>query len=224
MRLINLFLKRLIDVTVATIGLIVAFPIMLLVAVGIKIDSKGPIFFTQTRVGKDMKSFKILKFRTMAIGSEQVKNGLQVKAGDSRITNFGNLLRKTSLDELPQFFNVLKGNISLVGPRPGLPEQLRYYSDKQKGRLKMKPGITGLATVKGRCAIPWSKRIELDLEYIEQFSVWLDVKIMFKTVFIVLFGKNTYYDHSNGPAFDLADPDDLPQAGKVIVEENSCGN
>lgn len=224
MRSVNLFLKRLMDILVALIALIIAFPVMLLVAIGVKLDSKGPIFFTQLRVGKDAKNFNIFKFRTMTVGADKVKDGLQVKAGDSRITSLGKFLRKTSLDELPQFINVLRGDISLVGPRPGLPEQLKYFSEEQFGRVKMKPGITGLATVNGRASIPWSKRIELDLEYIERFSIWLDIKIMFKTVYIVLSGKDTYYDHSNGPAFDLADPDDLPQAGNVEEKDKTNGN
>ena len=218
MRALNLFLKRVIDVITSLVALSILLPLILIIALIIKIDSPGPVLFYQRRVGINAKLFNILKFRSMSVGAEQVKNGLQVKAGDSRITPFGRFLRKTSLDEIPQFINVLKGDISLVGPRPGLPEQLKYFTDEHKGRLKMKPGITGLATVQGRCAIPWSKRIEIDLKYINDFSLLLDLKIIYKTVFVVLSGKNTYYDHSNGPAFDLANPDDLPQADKIDVK------
>jgi lipopolysaccharide/colanic/teichoic acid biosynthesis glycosyltransferase len=168
-------------------------------------------------VGKNGKTFKIFKFRTMVVGADKVKDGLAVKAGDGRITKEGAFLRKTSLDELPQFFNVFLGDISIVGPRPALPEQLHYYDETQMRRLEMQPGITGLATVNGRASIPWSQRIAHDIKYIDNFSFWLDVKIMFKTVFVVLSGQGTYYDSKNGPAFDLGSPDDLPQSGKIKV-------
>jgi undecaprenyl phosphate N,N'-diacetylbacillosamine 1-phosphate transferase len=224
MNYINSFLKRVMDIFIALIAITLLLPIIISLAILIKIDSKGPILFTQTRVGKGKVFFKIYKFRTMAINADKVKDGLQVKAGDTRITRFGTFLRKTSLDEIPQFFNVLKGDISLVGPRPALPEQLHYYNDTQMRRLEMQPGITGLATINGRASIPWSKRIAYDVEYIDNFSFYLDLKIIFNTFFVVLSGKDTYYDHTNGPAFDLADPDDLPQSGQIKIKDNKNGN
>lgn len=215
----QLLLKRAFDFIVAFMSILFLLPVMTLVAVLVKVSSTGPIFFKQSRVGLNEKRFNILKFRTMYVNSHLVKDGLAVKSKDPRITRLGHFLRKTSLDEIPQFINVLKGDISLVGPRPGLPEQLKYYSNEQRMRTKMRPGITGLATVNGRASIPWSKRIQYDLMYIEKFSLLLDLKILIKTVYVVLTGKDTYYDHSKGPAFDLAEPDDLPQAEKLKNEE-----
>lgn len=220
MKKLQLVVKRIVDIVISGAGLIVFAPFLIIIAILIKTTSKGPVFYKQVRVGKDEKLFKILKFRTMNVGAESVKDGLAVSEGDTRVTSLGRTLRKASLDELPQFFNVLLGDISIVGPRPALPEQLHYYNREQLKRLNMRPGITGLATVKGRCSIPWSRRIELDLEYIERFSLMLDVKIMFQTVWVVLSGKNTYFDNTNGPAFDLSDPDDLPQSGVVKEKRN----
>jgi len=185
---------------------------MILISILVKTTSKGDVFFTQERLGKGERVFRLYKFRTMVENAEFVRDGLAVKSGDSRITPLGRILRKTSLDELPQFINVLVGDISIVGPRPALPVQLQYYNDQQRRRFEVRPGITGLATVKGRCSIPWSRRIELDIDYIDNLTLMLDLIILFKTVYVVLSGKDTYYDSSNGPAFDLADPDDLPQS------------
>lgn len=225
MKKINFYIKRIFDLFVATIVILILSPVYIMIAIIIKLSSTGPILFSQIRVGKNGKTFKIFKFRTMVVGADKVKDGLAVKADDSRITKEGAFLRKTSLDELPQFFNIFFGDISIVGPRPALPEQLHYYDETQMRRLEMQPGITGLATVNGRASIPWSQRIAYDIEYIDNFSFWLDVKIMFKTVFVVISGKGTYYDPKNGPAFDLASPDDLPQSGKIkVVKEIKNGN
>jgi len=215
MKTLNLFFKRIFDILVAVIIITLLLPIYILITFLIKLSSPGPILFSQTRVGKNGQNFKIYKFRTMIVGADKVKDGLAVKDGDSRITKEGRFLRKTSLDELPQFFNVLLGDISIVGPRPSLPEQLHYYNENQMRRLEMQPGITGLATINGRASIPWSKRIAYDIEYIDNFSFFFDLKIMCKTVSVVLSGKDTYYDNKNGPAFDLGDPNDLPQSGKI---------
>jgi lipopolysaccharide/colanic/teichoic acid biosynthesis glycosyltransferase len=133
--------------------------------------------------------------------------GLKTEKNDPRITKVGNFLRKTSLDELPQLFNVLKGDISLVGPRPTVPQHLEYYGTFEKRRLEMRPGITGLAMVNGRNANPWSVRIKYDVKYIENFSLWLDLKILFRTVWVVLKRQGTYYDYTQGPAFDLVKSD-----------------
>jgi lipopolysaccharide/colanic/teichoic acid biosynthesis glycosyltransferase len=201
---IQLIFKRLFDITVALIALSLLSPLLLLIAIAVKITSKGTVLFLQDRVGKDAKIFKLYKFRTMIPGAVNIGTGLSVGENDKRITKIGAILRKTSLDELPQLLNVLKGDISLVGPRPAVPQHLDYYSDFERRRLEMKPGITGLAMVKGRASIPWSKRIEYDIEYVNKFNLWFDFVIILKTVWVVLMRKNTYYDHDKfGPAFDL---------------------
>ena len=215
MEKLNVYIKRLFDLFVSTVVIVILFPFYIMIALLIKLSSPGPILFKQVRVGRNGKNFHIYKFRTMVVGADKVKDGLAVKSGDARITKEGVFLRKTSLDELPQFFNVFLGDLSIVGPRPALPEQLHYYDKVQLRRLEMQPGITGLATIKGRASIPWSQRILYDIEYIDNFSFWLDIIIMYKTIFVVLSGKGTYYDPKNGPAFDLASPDDLPQSGKI---------
>jgi lipopolysaccharide/colanic/teichoic acid biosynthesis glycosyltransferase len=198
-----------IDITVSAAGLVLLFPVLVLIAVAIKLMSKGPVFFRQDRVSKDMKIFKFLKFRTMVPGADQMGAGLRVTPDDPRITRVGAILRKTSLDELPQLFNVLKGDISLVGPRPTVPQHLEYYGDFERRRLEVKPGITGLAMVRGRGSVPWSVRIKYDVEYIDKFSLWLDFKILVQTLWAVLARKNVYYDYErHGPAFDLVKPSD----------------
>ncbi|RKY10379.1 MAG: sugar transferase [Planctomycetota bacterium] len=200
----QLVIKRLIDFVASLFGLIAAFPVMLVMAILIKLTSKGPIFFCQERLGKDAKIFKLYKFRTMVPNAVNMGDGLSTGAGDPRITPIGRFLRKSSLDELPQLFNVLKGHISLVGPRPTVPQHLEYYDEYQRRRLEMKPGITGLAMVKGRNRNPWSIRIKYDVEYIDSFNLWLDLKILVMTVWVVLSGRDTYYDYEKyGPAFDL---------------------
>jgi lipopolysaccharide/colanic/teichoic acid biosynthesis glycosyltransferase len=222
MKNIQFFVKRVLDIVFSIFAIFIFLPVFVIVAMIVKFTSDGPIFFKQTRVGMHDREFSILKFRTMKVDSHLQKNGLAVHSNDQRITKLGRLLRKTSLDELPQFFNVLRGDISFVGPRPGLPVQLKYFSKKQRMRTIVRPGITGLATINGRASIPWSKRIEYDLEYINKFSLLLDFKILFKTIYVVLASKGVYYDHSKGPAFDLADPDDLPQAtNKRSINDNS---
>ena len=162
----------------------------------IKLDSKGPVFFKQERVGKDGELFTIYKFRTMVENAENKGAGYRVKNKDPRITKIGNFLRKASLDELPQLINVLKGNMSLVGPRPTLAFQVKDYNEYQKQRLKVKPGITGLAQVNGRASLDWEERIEYDIRYIENRSFILDLKIIFKT-FIVLFRNDNIYADKN---------------------------
>lgn len=203
-RKIQSFIKSVIDIIASAVGLVLLFPVFVLIAVAIKLTSKGPVFFLQDRVGKDATIFKLFKFRTMTPGAINMGKGLSVSEKDTRITKVGSFLRKTSFDEIPQLLNVLKGDISLVGPRPTVPEHLAYYGDFERRRLEVRPGITGLATVNGRASIPWSQRIKYDVEYVDNFSLWLDLKILFKTVWIVLRGQGTYYDHKKyGPAFDL---------------------
>ena len=204
----QLILKRITDFLFSVTALLLASPFLLIIALSIKITSKGPVFFRQDRLGKDAKIFKLYKFRTMIVGAINIGKGLSVTEKDPRITSVGAFLRKTSLDEIPQLINVLKGDISLVGPRPTVPQHLEYYGEFEKRRLEVKPGITGLAMVKGRASIPWSKRIEYDVEYVDNFSLWLDLKILLQTIWVVIRRKNVYYDYEkNGPPFDLKKPE-----------------
>ena len=207
MRSVQLKIKRLVDFVAALTGLILLCPVMLCIAVVIKLTSKGPVFFCQERLGKDARIFKLYKFRTMVPGAINMGAGLSAGEKDPRITPVGCFLRKCSLDELPQLFNVLKGDISLAGPRPTVPQHLEYYGAFERRRLEMRPGITGLAMIRGRNRNPWSVRIKYDVEYIDKFCLWLDLKILVKTVWVVFRRQDTYYDYEkNGPAFDLVKP------------------
>ncbi len=206
-RKIQLLIKSVIDVIAAAAGLILLFPLFVLIAAAIKLTSKGPVCFNQDRVGINGRIFKLHKFRTMVVGAENIGAGLSVAGNDARITKAGAILRKTSLDELPQLLNVLKGDISLVGPRPTVPQHLEYYGEFERCRLAVKPGITGLAMVRGRGSVPWSVRIKYDVEYVENFSLWLDLKIILQTVWVVLTRKNIYFDYEKfGKPFDLKKP------------------
>lgn len=159
---------------------------MIIIPVGIKLTSKGPAVFTQERIGKNGKVFKIYKFRTMRIPEDSLdENGNQLEP-KQRITKFGAFLRKTSLDELMQIFNIINGTMSFVGPRPTLPSQVEKYSEYHKQRHNMRPGITGLAQVSGRNNLNWAQKIEYDIDYINKYSLWLDIKILFRTVGVVL--------------------------------------
>ena len=186
LRKINLGLKRFFDILISFACIIILFiiPVFEIVFIVIKLTSKGPAVFTQTRIGKDKKPFKMYKFRTMIV--EQFdKNGNEIMSED-RITSIGRILRKTSLDELPQLFNILNGSMSIVGPRPMLDYQAERCTEEENGRFAMRPGITGWAQVKGRNNIQWPERIQYDLEYIRSFNVWKDIKIIimtFTTVF-----------------------------------------
>lgn len=188
-------LKRIMDFILSLIGIIILSPVYLILIILIKLDSKGPAIFKQVRVGKDGRDFVIYKFRTMVVNAEK-KRELEIDPNnignfvfqskeDNRITKVGSFLRKSSLDEIPQLFNVLIGNMSLVGPRPEIPDVVKYYPPEYRQRLLVPPGITGLAQVSGRGEIELQKTIHYDLVYIQNFSVLLDIKILFKTVFSV---------------------------------------
>jgi lipopolysaccharide/colanic/teichoic acid biosynthesis glycosyltransferase len=177
-------------------GLAVASPFVALAALGVKLEDGGPVLYRQTRVGKDGVDFELLKLRTMVVGAEQLGAGLAVNRGDSRITRVGRLLRRTSLDELPQLWNVVRGDMSLIGPRPTLRYQVERYDERQCRRLDVKPGITGWAQIHGRASLPWADRIELDVWYVEHRSALLDLKILLRTPF-ALFG-GTYKGESGG--------------------------
>jgi lipopolysaccharide/colanic/teichoic acid biosynthesis glycosyltransferase len=197
----QLILKRLIDILLSLIGLsLLAIPFAI-IALAIKLDSKGPIIFRQERVGKDGRSFKVWKFRTMGVGAVRKGLGYNVAKDDSRITRVGAVLRNWGLDELPQLINVFAGEMSLVGPRPTLRYQVEHYNDFQRRRLQVKPGITSLAVVSGRNALSWKERIELDVWYVKHWSLWLDIKILFKTLWIVLVTHEGLYgeDGVNDP-------------------------
>lgn len=183
------FFKRLFDILLSLTGIIIAGIPMLLVAVAVKIDSKGPAIFKQERLGVGGKVFNIYKFRSMCVNAEHTGSGVYSGKGDARVTRVGKILRATSIDELPQMFNILKGDMSFVGPRPPLtyhPWPLAEYTDEQRRMFDVRPGITGWAQINGRKAVEWNQRIKLNVWYVDNLSLWLDIKIVFKTVFKVL--------------------------------------
>ena len=186
----SLILKRIFDILASGIGLIILFPIFVIIEIFIKLDSKGPVFFIQERAGKDGKIFRAYKLRTMVDNAEKMGKGL--RKDDSRITRVGKHLR-WGIDELPQLINVFKGEMSLVGPRPTLQEQVVRYSEEHKRRLEMKPGITGWALINGRNKLTWPEKIKLDIWYIDHWSIWLDLKILFKTIWVVFFTREGIY-------------------------------
>ncbi|MBA1334155.1 MAG: sugar transferase [Firmicutes bacterium] len=186
------FVKRLIDIIVSLIVLIVFLPIWILVAVLIKVTSPGPVFFLQDRPGQYKKIFKVYKFRTMRPGSEKMVKGQEVMKDDERITPIGRFLRRSKIDEVPQVLNVLKGEMSLVGPRPERIASLEDYDDEISKRLNMKPGMTGLAQVNGNIYLDLQDRYRFDVYYVENYSLWLDLKIMLRTIGVVLFGEERY--------------------------------
>ncbi len=185
-------LKRMIDIAAAVVGMVLFCPLYFVIAILIKLDSKGPVFFTFTRVGKGDRDFTAYKFRSMVQGASKMGAGIAIEKDDSRITRVGKFLRAWSLDEVPQVINVLKGEMSLVGPRPALRHQVEKYSDFEKKRLLVKPGITGWAQVNGRNLISWHERIKLDVWYVENWSLLLDAKILVRTPLVVLSRKGLY--------------------------------
>ena len=189
-------LNRAADVAVAGAALLVASPVLGLAALAVKLRDRGPALYRQTRVGKDGADFELLKLRTMVVGAETQGAGLAVNRGDPRITGVGRVLRRLSLDELPQLWNVVRGDMSVIGPRPTLRYQVERYTPHQRRRLDVRPGITGWALVHGRAALPWEERIELDVWYVEHRTPWLDLKILAKTPF-ALFG-GTYKGATGG--------------------------
>ena len=196
------WIKRFIDLVGSSLGLVVLAPFFAVIAVMIKLTSKGPVFFTQTRLGKNGKPFVVYKFRTMKVGAEFEKEKLQHLneargplfkiREDPRLTKIGGFLRRSSIDELPQLFNVLLGQMSLVGPRPPLPHEFEKYELWQRKRLQATPGITGLWQVRGRSLLPFEEMVKLDIYYLENWSLWLDIKILLKTVWAVVTGRGAY--------------------------------
>lgn len=216
--------KRLIDLTGSSIALVILLPILISISIGIKLDSKGPILFKQSRLTKNGKIFTILKFRTMVVNAEQMGSGLYNFKNDKRITRFGSFLRKSSLDELPQLFNVFVGNMSIVGPRPSVVNEIGPYdklNNKYKKRFAMKSGITGLAQVSGRNELPWPTKIEFDNKYIDLFKkygVLIDIKIIFLTI-LKIFKMNEVFEEKKPEYFGLSDIEISQIETKKIIEE-----
>ncbi len=191
MRALNLAIKRLVDLLGSGIGLLIISPILLITVILIEIFMPGPIFFKQQRVGLNGRLFNILKFRSMKVDKEAEEKH-DFSKDEERKTTFGNLMRRIKIDELPQLINVFRGDMSLVGPRPTVKEQTDLYNDYQRQRLKMRPGMTGLAQVNGNISLTWDERIEYDVEYVKKFSVLLDLKILVRTVGVVILGEDKY--------------------------------
>jgi lipopolysaccharide/colanic/teichoic acid biosynthesis glycosyltransferase len=189
-------MNRAADLLVAGSALVVASPLLGLAALAIKLEDGGPVLYRQTRVGLHGEDFELLKLRTMVVGAERLGAGFAVNEGDSRITHVGRVARRLSLDELPQLWNVLRGEMSVIGPRPTLRYQVERYTERQRRRLDVKPGLTGWAQINGRARVPWDERIELDVWYVEHRSPMLDLRILLRTP-LALFG-STYKGATGG--------------------------
>lgn len=209
----SLFIKSVFDYTVSMFLLFLLSPIFLLIAMMIKLDSKGPVLFKQERVGKNKKLFIIYKFRTMFDKAVKISLGFNVPEDGSRVTYIGNFLRKWSLDELPQIMNIIKGEMSFIGPRPTLQYQVEQYNDFQRKRLQVKPGISGWAQVNGRNSLTWEERINLDVWYVENYSLWLDLKIIIKTIRVLILREGLY--GKNGVNYDF-NPQGISNLEKTI--------
>jgi len=187
---------RLLDIAIVGVGLAVTSPLLAAAAVAIKLEDGGPVLFRQQRVGKDGRDFELLKLRSMEVGAERKGAGAAVDRGDPRITRVGRVIRRTSVDELPQLWNVLRGDMSVIGPRPTLRYQVEQYTPEQRRRLAIRPGLTGWAQIHGRATLPWEKRIELDVWYVENRSPRVDLQILLRTP-LALFG-GTYKGSTGG--------------------------
>jgi lipopolysaccharide/colanic/teichoic acid biosynthesis glycosyltransferase len=196
-------IRRAVDVVVSLAALTVCAPLLALAVIAIRLESAGRAVYRQRRVGLAGREFDLLKLRTMVHGAEGMGAGLAVNEGDWRITRVGALLRRTSFDEMPNLVNVLRGEMSLIGPRPTIPVQVAQYTQRQRGRLGIKPGITGWAQVNGRASLSWGERIELDLYYIEHRSLRLDLRILVRTVALVFGGSGLYKGESGGWELEL---------------------
>jgi lipopolysaccharide/colanic/teichoic acid biosynthesis glycosyltransferase len=184
--------SRVLDAVLAAALLLITSPLLALAALAIRLESRGPVFYRQLRVGRDGEQFELWKLRTMVPGAETMGAGIYVLEGDARITRVGRLLRRFSLDELPNLVNVLRGEMAIVGPRPTVREQVDRYTDRQRRRLEVKPGITGWAQINGRTSLPWPERIELDVWYVEHRSLRLDLRILARTARMLATGHGLY--------------------------------
>jgi lipopolysaccharide/colanic/teichoic acid biosynthesis glycosyltransferase len=191
-------IRRTVDIVLGMLALVAAAPVIAVAMLAIRLESRGHPIYRQRRVGKDGQEFDLLKLRTMVDGAEHVGAGLAINENDPRVTRVGAFLRRTSLDELPNLLGVVRGELSFIGPRPTIPVQVAQYTERQRGRLGIRPGITGWAQVNGRASLPWSERIELDLYYIEHRSLALDARILWRTVAIVLGGSGLYKGQTGG--------------------------
>jgi lipopolysaccharide/colanic/teichoic acid biosynthesis glycosyltransferase len=191
-------MRRAFDVAVAAGVLTLASPLLALAALAIRLESPGSPIYRQRRIGRDGRPFDVLKLRTMVSGAETMGAGMAIDAGDARITRVGALLRRTSLDELPNLVNVLRGEMAIIGPRPTIPVQVEQYTERQRGRLALRPGITGWAQVNGRTSLPWAQRIELDLHYVEHRTWRLDAVILWRTLRLVAGGDGLYRGETGG--------------------------
>jgi lipopolysaccharide/colanic/teichoic acid biosynthesis glycosyltransferase len=185
-------MPRALDLILAALALALLSPLLALAAVLIRLESRGPVLYRQRRVGRGGEPFELWKLRTMVPGAESMGDGIYVVQGDPRITRIGRRLRRFSLDELPNLVNVIRGEMAIVGPRPTVQAQVDRYTERQLRRLEVKPGITGWAQVNGRTSLPWPERIELDVWYVEHRSLWLDLRILAKTVRMLASGRGLY--------------------------------
>lgn len=202
---LQLAVKRLADIVISLLVLVILSPLWLLTALLIRWTSPGPALFVQERPGKDRVLFKVYKFRSMRLGSEKMVKGVEVMRDDDRVTRIGRFIRRTKIDEIPQCLNVLRGEMSLIGPRPERVASLADYDEEISKRLKMRPGMTGLAQVSGNIYISLEDRYRLDVYYVENFSLWLDIRILLRTVGVVLLGEERYKER--------------PLVGRVVAEE-----
>jgi lipopolysaccharide/colanic/teichoic acid biosynthesis glycosyltransferase len=190
--------KRALDIVGAVAGLAVAAPILALAACAIKLEDRGPVLFRQVRLGRGATRFEVLKLRTMTVDAEQLRSDGVVEAGDPRITRVGHFLRRTAIDELPQLWHVLTGEMSLVGPRPVPPSHLERYDETQMRRLDVKPGLTGWAQIHGRASLPWPERLALDVHYVDNQSLALDARILARTAGVLLRRDVVYRGEAGG--------------------------
>jgi lipopolysaccharide/colanic/teichoic acid biosynthesis glycosyltransferase len=197
-RAVDALVRRTLDLVIAGAASVLTAPVVALLALAVRLESPGHPIYTQTRVGKDGELFEIYKLRTMVHGAEFTGAGLAIQEGDDRITRLGRFLRRYSLDELPNLWNVVRGEMSIIGPRPTLQVQVEQYTDRERGRLAVKPGITGWAQVNGRASLPWPERIELDLWYVEHRTLSLDMEILVRTVRMVVTGQGLYKGETGG--------------------------
>jgi lipopolysaccharide/colanic/teichoic acid biosynthesis glycosyltransferase len=189
-------MNRAADISLAGLGLALTSPLLAAAALAIKVEDGGPVLYRQTRVGKDGAEFELLKLRTMVVGAESRGSGFAVDLGDPRITRVGRLLRRLSIDELPQLWNVLRGDMSVIGPRPTLGYQVERYTPQQRRRLEVKPGVTGWAQIHGRAGLPWAERIVLVVWYVDHRSPWIDLQILVRTPLSLFSG--TYKGRTGG--------------------------